>query len=163
MAGMRQVEEQAMNLSSPRPHLQVLASSLHLLEYLQQQPGCPVLAVSLCSVGNSGTRRNGQRHGAATPVIHTTPTTPGNSSLCLGLRLTLHSTCSKNHTRLIKRHSRSRAARSFCCYFNRWVNWKRAPAGHSQGCEDFRALPECGLSSTSKYTGLFSKSLSPFY
>lgn len=155
MAGMRQVEEQATNLSSPRPHLQVLASSLHLLEYLQQQPGCPVLAVSLCSVRNSGSRQNGQRHRAAPLVIHTTPTTPGNSSLCLGPWSTLHSTCSKNHTHGVKRHSHSRAARSFC-YFNRWVNWKRAPAGHSQGARMWIKLH------FSIYRGFFLNHFLPF-
>jgi len=86
---MGQVEEQAMNLSPP----QVLASSLDLLENLRPPPGLPELAASLCSVGSSGSKQNGQRHHPATGHPHYTP---GNSRPGLALWLPLHSTCLKN-------------------------------------------------------------------
>lgn len=79
----------------PRPHLQALASSLHLLENLQQQPGPPVPAVSLCSGGHSAIGKT-SCISVLLLTIHTIPTTPlATASFAWGLWSTLHSTCSR--------------------------------------------------------------------
>lgn len=93
VAGMRQVEEQATNLSPSHLHLQVLASSQHLLENLRQQSGLPVLAASLCSVRNSGSRQKRAVASSSYWSSNSAPTTPGNSLLRL--------VCGQPHTVLV--------------------------------------------------------------